>query len=342
MTTPDVIDAVHFTAPPVNPTAFGLYSITDWTPDELGRFLHGVEVRGNNYPNGQSSGVWGAAWCSGMVKFVTVDATSGNWKYTFDGATTAAALFNITAANLKTAIEALANVAPGEVSVILVSPGHYRIEHTQRGPVSVASDVGTPLAGGGASVKVADETKQGVRQDILDPFAAITVWAADECDLTLPSRTEIVENAQQILRLEEQPMVEREFAERLKLDAADLGAPQTAASLKLAVGYLEGAMALTNTVGYFHVGAQWASQELGIFNKNGTRWVSPLGHIWVIGGGYVEGLDDQIVATSQPFGWRDTPTTRAAIDERHNRYVAVAERSVTIGYEAVIAAVTIT
>ena len=137
-------------------------------------------------------------------------------------------------------------------------------------------------------------------------------------------------------------MVEREFAERLKLDAADLGAPQTATSLKAAVGYLEGAMALTNTIGYFHVGAQWASQEFGLFTKNGTRWVSPLGHIWVIGGGYVEGLDDQIIATSKPYGWRDTPTTRTAVDQYHNVFVAVAERSVTIGYEACIAAVTIT
>jgi hypothetical protein len=254
MTAP-VIDAVHFTAPPVNPTAFGLYAVTDWTPDAEGRFLHGVEVRGNNYPNGAASGVWHAPWCG--------DPT------------------------------------PGEI-------------------------------------------KQGERQGILDPFEPITVWAADECDLTEPSRREVEGNAQQILRLEEQPMVEREFAERLKLDAADLGPAETAASLKLAVGYLEGAMALTNTIGYFHVGAQWASQELGLFVKNGTRWVSPLGHIWVIGGGYVEGLDDQIVATSQPFGWRDTATTRTAIDAHNNVYVAVAERSVTIGYEACIASVTIT
>ena len=252
--TPPVLAPFHFTAPPVNPTAFGLYAVTDWEPEDASRFLHGVEVRGNSYPNGQSAGVWNAPWCG--------------------------------------------DPAPGQL-------------------------------------------KQGTRQDILDAFEPMTLWAADECDLTEPSRAEVEINAAQILRLEEQVMAEREFAERLKLDAADLGAAQTATDIKLAVGYLEGAMALTNTIGYFHIGAQWVAQDTDLFKKSGTTWTSPLGHIWVIGGGYVEGLDDMIVATSKPYGWRDAPTTRTAIDERNNIYTGIAERSVTIGYEAAIAAVTI-
>jgi hypothetical protein len=188
----------------------------------------------------------------------------------------------------------------------------------------------------------AGQKKEGDRPSDPPVFEAMTAWAYDECDLTMPSRQEVENRAAQILRMEEQTIIEREFAERLKLDAADLGTPQTVASLKLAVGYLEGAMAITGTIGYFHVGAQWASQEFGLFTRQGTKWVSPLGHTWVIGGGYVEGLDDQIVATSQPIGWRDAPTTRTAIDEKHNIFAAVAERSVNIGYEACIAAVTIT
>lgn len=184
--------------------------------------------------------------------------------------------------------------------------------------------------------------KEGTRPDILDPFDPITVWAYDECDLTEPSRAEVQARAAQVMRLREQVMVEREFAERLKLDAADLDGPaQTAASFKAAVGYLEGAMALTATTGYFHAGAQWASQEFGLVIKSGTRWVSPLGHVWVFGGGYVEGLGDQIIATSQPYGWRDQVQLRTAIDERHNVFAAIAERTVLVGYEAVIAAVQI-
>ena len=61
--TPPVLAPFHFVAPPVNPTAFGLYAVTDWEPEGADRFLHGVEVRGNSYPNGQSSGVWNAPWC---------------------------------------------------------------------------------------------------------------------------------------------------------------------------------------------------------------------------------------------------------------------------------------
>ena len=186
------------------------------------------------------------------------------------------------------------------------------------------------------------QKKEGDRPDGLDPFEAMTVWAYDECDLTEPSRAEVQQRAMQIMRLEEQVMVEREFAERLKLDAADLGAPQQADSFKQAVGYLEGAMALTNTLGYFHAGAQWASQEFGLVVKSGTRWTSPLGHTWIFGGGYVEGLDNTIVATSQPFGWRDQVQLRTAIDERHNIFAAIAERTVLLGYEALIAAVEIT
>jgi hypothetical protein len=261
MTTPTpVLAPVHFEAPPVNPTAFGLYASTVWTEigsDEPSRHLTGVEVRpGGNYGGENASGIWGAPWCS------------------------------------------------------------------------------VPPFGG--------DRKEGQRPGGLDPFEPMTVWAYDECDLTEPSRAEVQQRAMHIMRLEEQVVVEREFAERLKLDAADLGAPQTAVSFKLAVGYLEGAMARTNTLGFFHAGAQWASQELGLVVKSGTRWTSPLGHVWVFGGGYVEGLENTIVATSQPFGWRDQVQLRTAIDERHNVFAAIAERTVLVGYETVIAAVEIT
>ena len=63
--------------------------------------------------------------------------------------------------------------------------------------------------------------------------------------------------------LEEQTAVEREFAERLKADAGVID--QTAASFKLAVGYLEGALALTNTVGFIHAGAQWAVRRSSVW-----------------------------------------------------------------------------
>lgn len=183
-----------------------------------------------------------------------------------------------------------------------------------------------------------DPKKEGDRTEGLLPFAPYTVWAYDECDLTEPSRREVEARAAQILRLEEQTAIEREFAERLLDDA---GTPESAASFKLAVGYIEGVLAQHNVVGFIHAGAQWASQEFGLVIKSGTKYVSPLGHTWVFGGGYVEGLQNTIVATGPLFGWRDEPTVRPGMREDENTYFAVAERTVVIGYEAVLAAVEI-
>ena len=69
--------------------------------------------------------------------------------------------------------------------------------------------------------------------------------------------------------------------------------------------------------------------------------MSPLGHTWVFGGGYVDGLENVIIATSPTYGWRDEVQLRTAIDERHNTFAAVAERTVLVGYEHLIAAVEI-
>ncbi|GAT09372.1 hypothetical protein H7I77_01840 [Mycolicibacterium novocastrense] len=185
--------------------------------------------------------------------------------------------------------------------------------------------------------------KEGERPDWIEPFAPITVWAYDQCDLTAASRAEVRQRAQQILRLQEQNAVEREFAARLPAEAAaTAGGIETAASLKLAIGYLEGVLAQTNTVGFIHIGAQWVAQDVELFKRNGAVFTSPGGHTVVIGGGYVDGLDETIVATSQPYGWRDQPSVREAIDERHNICAAIAERSFVVGVEAVVAAATVT
>lgn len=187
--------------------------------------------------------------------------------------------------------------------------------------------------------------KQGQRPPILDPFDPVTVWGYDECDLTEPSRAEVRARAAQIMRLQEQSMVEREFAERLLTDAADTAAGiVSAVDLTLALGHLEAAFAETNTVGFVHAGAQWAAvaAEARLVSRTGTGWTTPMGHRWVFGGGYVAGLGDTLVATSQTFGWRNTVAVREAIDERHNTFAAIAERSVVVGYEAVVAAATVT
>lgn len=53
-------------------------------------------------------------------------------------------------------------------------------------------------------------------------------------------------------------------------------------------------------------------------------------------------MSDTLVATSPLYGWRDAVAVRDTIEARYNQYVAIAERSVVIGYERAIGAATIT
>lgn len=189
-----------------------------------------------------------------------------------------------------------------------------------------------------------DDIKTGDRPGILDPFEAVTVWAFDSCDLTAPSRAEVRARAAQVFRLEEQTAVEREFSERLLSDAA--ATPEgitSAADLTLAIGQLEAAFALTNTVGVIHLGAQWAAvaAESRLLVRSGIGFTTPLGHRLVFGGGYTDGLGGTLVATSPTFGWRNAVTVRESIDERHNLFLAIAERSLVVGYEACVGAVAV-
>lgn len=184
------------------------------------------------------------------------------------------------------------------------------------------------------------EIKTGVRPNMdPDPFEPITVWAYDECDLTAPSQAEVRSRAQQILRLEEQVAVERAFAATMLADATVI---PTVDDVKDAVGYLEGELAKTNTVGLIHAGAQMAAQlGTGLVISSGGSQRTILGHRWVFGGGYVDGLGTTLVATSPVFGWRGNAQLRTVVDHQHNRFLAVAERSLVAGYEKLIAAVTV-
>lgn len=137
--------------------------------------------------------------------------------------------------------------------------------------------------------------------------------------------------------------MEREFAARLLIDA---GTPAPAADIIAAVSHIEAAFAATNTTGLIHASASLAAaaQRYGLVigSAGGSAPRSPLGHTWVFGGGYVEGLGSTIVGTSPTFGWRDQPVLREAVEARYNQFVAVAERSVLIGYEKAVAAATVT
>ena len=63
---------------------------------------------------------------------------------------------------------------------------------------------------------------------------------------------------------------------------------------------IEAAFARTNTTGFIHIGAQWAASlvQSQLMIKSGSGFVSPLGHRWVIGGGYVNTLRNTVIGTS--------------------------------------------
>lgn len=184
--------------------------------------------------------------------------------------------------------------------------------------------------------------KEGERGGILDPFDPVVVWAFDSCDLTEPSRREVEARASQALRLRESVMVARQFAARLLTDAAETDATLATDDAAVAVSYLETQLAKSNVIGLIHASPAMLPGLVSVHlvSRSGTRWITPGGHTLVVDGGYADGLTETLVATSAPlFGWRDEPQVRTATDERHNTFVAVAERTVLVAYEAVVAAV---
>lgn len=121
---------------------------------EEAELIDGDEV-GRVWSAGQDTGAATAldkADPNELTVTVVVTATSGLWKYNYGGQPTAAVAFNVSQADLLAAIVALSNVAPGEVTVTSPAAKTYVIHHTKRALVAVASDVGTPLAGGTVTV----------------------------------------------------------------------------------------------------------------------------------------------------------------------------------------------
>lgn len=95
---------------------------------------------------------------------VTVDATSGTYTLTFDGETTAAIAEGATAAAVKSALEGLSNINPGDVTVTGATGGPYTVTFTGayaglNVPQMTATDV--DLAGGGDSVTVTTSVAGG-------------------------------------------------------------------------------------------------------------------------------------------------------------------------------------
>jgi hypothetical protein len=204
----------------------------------------------------------------------------------------------------------------------------------------LAADGVVPTPGG---------AKVGTRPAFPATYEPVVAWAYDSCDLTPGSQDEVLMHAEQWLQLNAPLDVERSVATRMLTDAGSL--PSTL-DFVTALGNIEAAIALTGTRGFVHAPANVAA--LASLNEclkepkadSDWQWETPLGNVWVFGGGYcnilVSGSDFVMTATSQPYGWRNNQEIRTVVDHHFNQFVAVAERSFLVGYENFIGAAVVT
>lgn len=176
-------------------------------------------------------------------------------------------------------------------------------------------------------------------------FEPLVVWAADEC---APDQTEaeVQARAQHTLALQEPLLVESAFATKLLADAA---APVTVPNFATAIGVLEEFLGEQGYLGVIHAARRWAGTA-SMFrwnNQTGPSYQSPLAHRYAFGGGYADVLGNTIVATGPVYVWRDAveshvvTTGSSPVPEHNNSVYAMAERTVVVGYECAILAVTI-
>lgn len=220
---------------------------------------------------------------------------------------------------------------------------------THRGPGAFGV-WGAPWCVSPGELDPEDDLKTGPppEDDDPDPFEAMTVWAFDrlqECgNLTAYDRGQVVERARQTFTVSEPIAVETAFATRL---AAEAGTPAAIDDLVAAVGHVEQAFAAVGAYGLVHarVGLLAVAEDRRMMVRDPAApgvLRTPAGHRWVFGGGYADPLGNKLIGTSVTYGWRSDVEVREAIEYRHNEFVAIAERSVIVGYETLVAAAEIT
>jgi hypothetical protein len=195
-----------------------------------------------------------------------------------------------------------------------------------------------------------DDVKTGgaFTDDDPDPFTPMTAWAFDrlqDCgNLSEFDRAQVRERAEQTFTLIEPVTVEREFATRLLTDAPT---PTAVDDLLGAVSHLEQEFAALGAFGLIHAraGLLAVAEHLRLIVRDPAApgvLRTPAGYRWVFGGGYATPLADILIGTSQTYGWRDQIEVREAIRYARNQFVAIAERSSVVGYEAIIGTAAIT
>lgn len=190
-----------------------------------------------------------------------------------------------------------------------------------------------------------DDLKTGPapEDDDPDPFLPMTVWAMDrleECgNLSEYDRGQVIERARTTFALREPLAVETQFATRLRADA---GNPAEVADLVAGIGSLEQNFGTAGIVGglvHARLGLLAHAENLHLIirdpNEPGVLR-TPGGHRWVFSAGYATPFGNRLIGTTATYGWRDEITVREAFQYDRNQFVAIAERSVIVGYEAVV------
>lgn len=191
-----------------------------------------------------------------------------------------------------------------------------------------------------------DDVKKGVRPtfDETRPFTHDVVFGADQNyvgNLAEYEREETRDRALRALLRHQQVTAERQLATRMLADLTALSiATGTATSVVDALGQFED-IAAELAVGGLHIHGRpyFASVEPSPFTAD---LQTKVGHLqYVAGGGYVDTLQDTLVLTSPVLGWQGAEEQNEAVKHQYNQFIAVAERSVLLGYEKIIAAVEI-
>ncbi len=320
--------AVEYDAPLVNPAGGGLYAASAVIPAPA-HWGWGVRILPVNCGNG--FGTWEIDPClnpAGLAYEWSVTATA-DYKLAVDGVETTTLTTTSTVAEIESALNATSGPVGLDVAGSSTSYG-------------VSTDTAARLtATGGAAVAVTKtaNVKRGSRTPPLDPFLPVVTWGYDECD---PQETDeqVLTRARQNQRLGEQLVVESSFADRLLSEATDLG---SVGDIVEAVSALESELAQLGILGVLHAASGWAAlaSSHSVLSPVGAVRRSPLGHTWAFGGGYVDTLDDTIVATGPITVWQSGYEEHVALDAYRNVRAAVVERAVIVGYECAAFKVTV-
>ncbi|MCE5290068.1 MAG: hypothetical protein LLG14_12640 [Nocardiaceae bacterium] len=164
-------------------------------------------------------------------------------------------------------------------------------------------------------------------------FYGIGVFASDSCDLKKVSRDESLSAARQKLRLQEQQLIEQEFAALLIVDAGVIPAPAAgeAEEIVRAVGELEEEVGYLPSV--FHSPLRfraWAERYRLTTGPNGL--FTPNGHRWAFSAGY-SAIGNHIIVTGPVHLQRGPVNAYEAIEKEHNIQTQTVQREYLASYE---------